>query len=245
MNALMLVVYGLPAGDLFNNADLANMRQLMSIGAFGLVEQKLGIRSHAEMKRLEVDTWKAIAGSGRPCLWITTQNDVGPEPSAGEIVKTKWENGAEQDLSGQQLERARAWIKDRDWGACLIEDHGLQFSNGKGSQSNYLENLDQSLGKLFESLSDETVVAILIRTEVVLTGFILAAPVAEPVGEVRDAATQDVAATLMHLCELVSGETINSRLILRRQDISEGGDTVLSVDEEALLRERLSGLGYL
>ena len=245
MNVLMLVLYGIPPGDLFTNESLVNIRHLKGMGAFGLVEEPDMIINSGDLKRPEVDTWEAIAESGKSCLWIKPQNEAGLEPSVGEFVKTTWEAGGRDFLSGEQLKRAGTWMNNRDWGACLVEDHGLRFPGEQEKRSSYLENLDQNLGKLFESIGDETLVAVLIRTEVFLSGFILAAPFAEPVGEVEVVSTGDVAATLMYLCGLVSGESISERLILHCRENPNQGDSVLSMDEETILRERLSGLGYL
>ncbi len=62
MNVLMLVVYGIPPSDLFSNeAGLVNIRQLMAIGAYGVVEQPEQFSNPGDPKRLEVDTWDAFA----------------------------------------------------------------------------------------------------------------------------------------------------------------------------------------
>jgi len=244
MKVLMLVVYGMPPVDLFTNEILVNIRQLMAIGAYGEVEQPEQFSNPGDPKQLEVDTWDAFAESGKRCLRLSGSFDKKAPSSTGEILETRWEAGDIHSLSRQQFEQVLAWIKGDDWGACLIEDHGLRFANTEEIRSSYIRNLDQWLGLLFEFLDDETVVSILFRPETLLSRFILAAPFVDPAGEVKGVETNDVAATLMHLCGLVRGEIDPEKLILKRKGSLDERTRDLSEDEESILRERLSGLGY-
>ena len=245
MNALILVIYGKPAEDLFADDTLANLRRLMAMGAFGKVAPGQGDVSPAGLRLLEADVWHALTHSLKPGLWLASEEPEAQPPAMCEILATHWKTGIPEELSHRQFDHALAWMQNQEWGACLIEDHGLEFLGEKNSPNRYLQMLDEGMGLLFEALTDETLVAVLTRRVDALSGFILAAPFAEPVGEVKDAKMSDVAATLLHLCGLVSGDPTHGKLILRPSESVEKAGNSLSQDEEAILRERLSGLGYL
>lgn len=238
----MFVVFGAQASDMLEMESLSNLRQLMSIGAYGLVEAPAGASAQPGRARLEQDLWTALADSGRPCLWLTGGKAEAPAPAAasGQVHGTEWQAGPPASLSQAQFERLQAWMDGKEWAACLVDDLGLAQLSQAVSSSEYLQALDRSLGDLFANLDDDSVVAVLMRPAFQLRAFVLAAPFAAPAGQVQGATAEDVAATLFHLCGLSAHEDGQPGLFLRRD--SQAG---LSGSDEAILRERLSGLGYL
>jgi hypothetical protein len=245
MSALILVIYGKEADELLNLDTLVNLQRLMSMGAFGRIKTENEAGSPAGRRFLEIDVWESFNLNGKAGLWLTDHPPVSQPPAPLEIMVTDWENNDPKMMSHNRFNSALSWMRGQDWNICIVEDHGLQYPEGSRNLVEYLHMIDEGLGLLFESLTDDTIVAVLIRPAEVLTGFILAAPFAEPTGEALYASESDLAATLLHLLGLVSGETSEGRLVLRRdRDPGQAGGS-LSQDEEAILRERLSGLGYL
>jgi hypothetical protein len=244
MNALLLVVYGNSVDELLYRDSLVNLRRLMAMGAYGWIDLP-ETENTSGTRLIETEAWESLVRAGKPGLWLAAMPPGETAFESGEVVISSWDGASALETSRHQFYQALEWMHSRDWGACLVEDHGLQYLGEDQSTPAYLQNLDDGLGRLFDGLGDETVVAVLLRRERALSAFVLAAPFADPSGEVPNSTVGDMAATLLHLLGLVSAEPSEGRLVLRRdRDPGQTGGS-LSQDEEAILRERLSGLGYL
>jgi predicted AlkP superfamily phosphohydrolase/phosphomutase len=126
---------------------------------------------------------------------------------------------------------------------------------------NYYRHLDDEIGKVLELLGDETVVLVVSpyrpqrpdaalrvsdrddRSE--LGAFILAGPIRTLGGEVKGARLLDIAPTLLDLGGHEIPQSMQGRSLveLGAQESLGGGRP--DPDDEQLVRERLSGLGYI
>jgi hypothetical protein len=112
----------------------------------------------------------------------------------------------------------------------------------------YYRHLDAQLGSILGMLSDDTMILVSFIQVAPAPSpqpgfFILAAPNNPLIGEVEGAQLIDIAPTLLELGgydipDAMQGRSLVSGVAL---DAASG----LSVDEEEILRERLSGLGYI
>lgn len=103
---------------------------------------------------------------------------------------------------------------------------------------------DHRIGRILELLDNETVVLIFLGPAPESPdGFVLAAPNYPPLSELRNVTLPDLARTLLDMAAYDVPEALPGRSLVAglAPDKAEG----LSDHEEALLRARLQGLGYL
>lgn len=117
-------------------------------------------------------------------------------------------------------------------------------------------NLDAELGRILEILDDDTAVLVLNEHSQTATAakdyvrdFILAFPNIPLQGEIEGATLPDLSATLLELRgvptpEGLAGKSLLEGLAWTVEDSAQPA-AGLSTEEEELLRERLSGLGYI
>ena len=112
--------------------------------------------------------------------------------------------------------------------------------------TDYYLHLDEQIGALFESLSDETLALVISPYGVEGQGWFILASSNNPLsGEVADVSLLEIAPTLLELGGYPISETMQGVSLVagKALDLLASGD--LSDEEEQLLRERLSGLGYI
>jgi hypothetical protein len=245
MNLLLLSIYGVRARELLSEASPGNLRRLMEMGAYGNIAKESNDTGPTSSHFIEVDAWKGLASSGKNALWLTAGSSEVMQSSKESIQVTDWTSGKPVELCQEQFHTVCSWMQNAPWDVCLIEDHGLRYIEDEQGRERYFKELDQGLGSLFEMLTDETLVAILLRPKAELSAFVLAAPYADPIGDVGVASVNDVAFTILRLSGLVPSEPTLGKLILKEIEAGANSESTLSQDDEAILRERLSGLGYL
>ena len=150
---------------------------------------------------------------------------------------------------------------------CLFKNH-QPASDESGADGVYLETLrtyyrhiDNEIGKILELLDDETVVLVVSphhhdthdaaiglqdgddRSE--LGAFILAGPTRTLRGEIGGATLQDIAPTLLDLAGLEVPPTMQGKSLVLPDSHDSDRTARPHLDDEQLLRERLSGLGYI
>lgn len=152
-------------------------------------------------------------------------------------------------------------IGDQDFGKRFAPEAEVIYltSHTYAVASNHQEitsNLNGELGRILEILDDDTALLILIeyaqdeKIEAVFSrDFILAFPNSPLQGEMTGTTLADLSATLFDLREKavpvdLSGKSLLEGLSWKVNDSPQPGDG-LSSEEEELLRERLSGLGYI
>ena len=177
-----------------------------------------------------------------------------------EIAKSKKNQLIDSVYAGNRkvFDQAREFVQGTEWEFLLLVDQGLdqlhqaEFSGflDQGSTLGYYLHLDTQIGALLELLDDETVVLVVSPYgSPPLNGtngsFILASSNNPLLGVVNEVNLLEIAPTLLELggypipqsmqgISLVAGKALE---LLASQD--------LSAEEEAFLRERLSGLGYI
>ena len=158
----------------------------------------------------------------------------------------------------EQFETVRRQLLFDEWDYFQFIDNGLeQLENlvaaGELDQAvlnDYRVYLDQQLGSIFELLTDETLILVVspASTPSRANGdgsFILAASNNPLSGEIDGVLLEELAPTVLELAGYEISASMKSPSLAagRAMDLLASGD--LSADEEAILRERLSGLGYI
>ncbi len=106
-------------------------------------------------------------------------------------------------------------------------------------------SIDEEVGRVLESLNDETVLLVVSAPAAQRPGaFILAGPASPLSGEVQGVQLEDLAPTLLQLAghEVPAAMTGRSLLTADRNQPEPQGQYL---SDEELIRERLSGLGYI
>jgi hypothetical protein len=126
-----------------------------------------------------------------------------------------------------------------------MEDEGLRYLEGEQERAGYLLSLDAQLPGIFELLDDNSLVAILFYQASQLESFLLVIPRIASMGELNQVAVEDLTATILHALGCIASSSDMGRSLLAGIDLAEKGDGELTEEEQNILRERLSGLGYL
>lgn len=134
----------------------------------------------------------------------------------------------------------RSNLESDDWDYYQLTDIGLKNASGLAevnSAENYLR-LDQELGKVLQQLSDDTIIAIL-GDEC----FVLVSGNNPISGEYKDGSVSDIAPTLLELAGYPLPSAAEGKSWVAGMELKSTSG--LTEEEEAMLRERLSGLGYI
>jgi hypothetical protein len=108
----------------------------------------------------------------------------------------------------------------------------------------YLPQFNQELGGLLGSLSDDTVLLI-VAAYADQNGFILVAPNLPLAGEQQGVAAENLAATVLEAAGYPLPDGLKANSLLAGMSLGDQSASGLTEEEEAILRERLSGLGYI
>ena len=129
----------------------------------------------------------------------------------------------------------REKLEAGDWDYCQVTPASFPADNW--SADDYL-NLDKELGELLQYLSDDTIITILGKG-----CFVLVSSNSPISGEYKDGSTADIAPTLVELTGYPLPSSIEGKSWVAGMELKS--TLGLSEEEEAILRERLSGLGYI
>jgi hypothetical protein len=130
----------------------------------------------------------------------------------------------------------RARLETEDWDYCQLTDAGLK--NVVGFNADEYLRLEQELGETLPYLNDDTVLAVIGET-----CFLLVSTNNPLQGERKDGSVSDIAPTVLELAGYpLPAETVGKSWVAGMELNSVSG---LTDEEEAILRERLSGLGYI
>lgn len=129
----------------------------------------------------------------------------------------------------------REKLEAGDWDYCQVTPASFPADNW--SADDYL-NLDNELGELLQYLSDDTIITILGKG-----CFVLVSANSPISGEYKDGSTADIAPTLVELTGYPLPSSIEGKSWVAGMELKS--TLGLSEEEEAILRERLSGLGYI
>jgi hypothetical protein len=135
----------------------------------------------------------------------------------------------------EDFQSLRGRLETEDWDYCQLTNTGLM--DAAESADEYLR-LDHDLGEVLQYLSDDTVLA------VIGDGCFVLVSGNNPIqGEHKGGSVADISPTLLELAGYpLPAETEGKSWVAGMELNSSSG---LTDEEEAILRERLSGLGYI
>jgi hypothetical protein len=145
------------------------------------------------------------------------------------------EQAEKQCVRFEDFKSLASRLETPDWDYCQLTDAGLK--NASDSTDKYLR-LDQELGDVLQYLSDDTVIAILGEG-----CFVLVSGNNPLSGEHKDGSVADIAPTLLELAGYPLPAGTEGKSWVAGMDLNSASG--LTDEEEAILRERLSGLGYI
>jgi len=119
------------------------------------------------------------------------------------------------------------------WDCCQLD---ASFLTGGGSADPYLD-FDRSLGDTLQHLNDDTLLAVIGEN-----CFVLVAP-NNPITGYQDGSTLDLTPTILELAGYPLPSAVEGKSWVAGMELKSASG--LTEEEEAMLRERLSGLGYI
>lgn len=126
-------------------------------------------------------------------------------------------------------------LESGEWDYCQLTP--ASFPTDGWSTDDYL-NLGQELDEVLQHLSDDTILCILGKD-----GFVLVSENNPLDGEFKDGSFSDVAPTLLELAGFPLPSSVEGKSWVAGMELKSS--TSLSAEEEEILRDRLSGLGYI
>lgn len=231
---------------LFGEEGMENLRHLMSIGCYGFLDrQEASLPEWMLLARQDaggeqyLTLWEYLSEAGKRCLMVGDS----PRPFGEKIQKSADVQDVIRDFANEgEYSVLKHLLSSQEWDYLQFEDTSSRFD--LMSSEAYL-NFDREFGEALGSLSDDA--AILVVADLVggeKPGcFVLAAPNNPLAGEHVGGLFVDIAPTLLEL----AGYPLPEKLLGKSwvAGMSLESDSGLSEEEEAILRERLSGLGYI
>jgi hypothetical protein len=152
------------------------------------------------------------------------------------------------------FDRLRQNIRTGSWGYLHLLVHGFEaVFGGEPPGPDELLHLDEEIGRTLELLDEDTLLAVILARATLAHdrnnhappatagAFVLAGAALSIVGEVEKASIHDLAPTLL----VLSGREIPATMEGRSLAASAGLRAGEELDEDEIVRARLSGLGYL
>jgi hypothetical protein len=124
-------------------------------------------------------------------------------------------------------------LESGTWDCCQLD---ASFQAGSGSADLYL-NFDRNLGNTLQYLSDDTLLAVIGES-----CFVLIAS-NNPITGYQDGTTLDLTPTILELAGYPLPSATEGKSWVSGMELNNSSG--LTDDEQAMLRERLSGLGYI
>lgn len=145
------------------------------------------------------------------------------------------EQAGKQCARFEDFKSLAARLETPDWDYCQLTDAGLKIA--PDSADEYVR-LDRELGDVLQYLDDDTVIAILGEG-----CFVLVSGNNPISGEQKDGSVADMAPTLLELAGYPLPAATEGKSWVAGMELHSASG--LTDEEEAILRERLSGLGYI
>jgi hypothetical protein len=143
-------------------------------------------------------------------------------------------------------------LETQSWDYCQLIEHGLEKlrqniapSSAESWLRDYYLHLDRELEAVLQKLGDDTVILVVADASADSKGSFILASSNNPLnGEHKGGSATDISPTLLELAgyPLPSGVHGKSWVAGMELNTSSSG---LTAEEEEILRERLSGLGYI
>lgn len=266
MKILLIGIDGAEASSLFGDERLVNLRRLMEFGCFGLLESEPSVNEAnawaylltsqpAEATRLEEAAYSGYQAYQERALWSQVEAQGGKVDILWEGQQAGEQKLEEAYLASQaRFEQAQQKLQAEDWDYLQLVDVGLKQLRARASAgpdqeqviNDYILYLDEQIGALLELLSDEALVLVISPYGRDGLGcFVLASSNNPLTGEVEDVSLPEIAPTLLELGGYPIPETMQGISLVAGKAMERLASEDLSEEEERLLHERLSGLGYL
>jgi predicted AlkP superfamily phosphohydrolase/phosphomutase len=270
MKIFTIGIDGAESSSLFGEERLVNLRRLMEVGCFGLLKSEQTLNeADAWASLLTSQPAESYQGEGTvPEPTVSADQELQKyavwqqvEEQGGKAI-VLWDTQEAGEQTSQEVfnnsqahfEQARHKLQAEEWNYFQVVDGGLKrLQAGAASDkiqeqaiNDYYLYLDEQVGTLLELLSDETLVLLVSTYGVAGQGcFILASSNNPLTGEVEEVSLLEIAPTLLELGGYPIPETMQGVSLVagKALDLLDSGD--LSEEEEKLLHERLSGLGYI
>lgn len=137
------------------------------------------------------------------------------------------------DITDPVTLREKLSVGDWDY----LQFTAASFPADSWSADDYL-NLDNELGEVLQELDDDTSITVLGKDCFVLVS------VNNPIsGEYKDGSTSDIASTLVQLAGFPLPSATEGKSWVEGMELNNSSG--LTADEQEILRDRLSGLGYV
>jgi len=156
------------------------------------------------------------------------------------------------ERSHQRFEVARGFLQMEEYEFVDITDSGLRSLDAATSikgesldKAEYRRHLDQEVGKTIESLTSATTLLIVGVAEGYPGYFILLPADSLAGGELQEIGLQDLMPTLLAVAGHRVPDSMEGIVFAEADDLSVSAGQGLAAEDEAILRERLSGLGYI
>ena len=266
MKILIIGLEGIHPVALFADERLSNMRQLMELGCYGRLDNPVLPDGFS--------VWQCLSASQIPSPDVSLNEQSGHMFSIWSHLQQKGQSVAHiestsklDELAGdtsQSLDQiyaesrdrfalARRYLQNQESDHLQIIEVGAEilqrlWADQFARLQDFPLFLDEQIGSLLEFLSEETVLLVLFihrAHNTIESGFILASANNPLHAEIHGAGLLDIAPTLLQLIGEDIPISMQGKSLLAGIDLEQGSADGLSQDEEELLRERLSGLGYI
>jgi hypothetical protein len=219
---------------LFKEERLENLRRLMDYGCYGYLDSDEYFKDALSATR---PIYRQVDRQGkRVILSGTVPADLLEEPGIA--------------IHRFDLSQSLTLIAKDDWDCFIFNNDPRELNlpaEYENDGDNYIQ-LDGQIGNILSSLderSDLLILAVQGNTNDHKGFFILASTVNPLSGELKGVRPIDLIPTLLELGEYEIPAEIPGKSLITGLSIASSSDNDLTEEEEVLLRERLSGLGYI
>jgi hypothetical protein len=237
MKVLLIELNGAEPEFLFQDERLENIRRLMSLGCYGLLQ----VSSPADLPPDRIA--EIVADAGKPVV-------VMAPPS----ISSSLADGGQAFLatSQTQFELARQALQAQEWEYFRLSVPVFEALHSASNVDQSLvqtayQQLDEQIGTILEQLDQDTQLVLLSSygTQHPEGCFIIAAPNNPLRGELQNLHLFDITPTTLELAGYELPVGLPGKSLVADLALNEFTSAELTEEEEAILRERLSGLGYI
>jgi len=266
MKILIIGLEGIHPVALFDDERLSNMHQLMELGCYGRLDSLVLPDGFS--------VWQCLSSSQLPSPDVSLNEQSGHMFSIWSHLEQKGQSVAHIESTSKLYELAgdtnqiydqiyaesrdrfalaRRYLQNQECDHLQIIEAGAEtlqrlLADQPAQLQDFPLFLDEQIGSLLEFLSEETVLLVLFTHKAhntIESGFILASANNPLHAEVHGARLLDMSPTLLQLAGEDIPISMQGKSLVAGIDLEQGSNAGLSQDEEELLRERLSGLGYI
>jgi hypothetical protein len=254
MKILVIDLQGVDLNEILAGESRSTIRQLIDMGGFGTLadgsfDQGLRVVELQDGSTTDIDQYlsengkKTILSESRE----TAQEDI--EQRIAGCRQLFADSRAQLDSTGWD------YVRIRDCGAWRIQEAGISTN---ADRNRYLDCLDQEIVSLLELLTDDVILVVLFQAgdwqtpgDLLVPGpeaesrFILASANNPLVGDLGVVSWEELPPTLFELAGYAFEAQISGQSMIATRAAELLARADLAPDEAQIIRERLSGLGYI